>query len=71
MISRGKVESQDNGHILYSVSVTWQTLGAKESDAGDLTLTFLMNQRRDEKGQYSFIDPESMAVTIPTAGPTG
>jgi len=25
MISRGKVESRENGHTLYSVSVTWQT----------------------------------------------
>lgn len=71
MISRGKVESRENGHTLYSVSVTWQTQGAKESDAGDLTLTFLMNQRSDEKGQYSFIDPESMAVSMPAAGPAG
>lgn len=71
MISRGKVESRENGHTLYSVSVTRQTQGAKESDAGDLTLTFRMNQRSDEKGQHPLIDPESMAVSVLAAGPAG
>ncbi|MBZ0059443.1 MULTISPECIES: hypothetical protein [unclassified Leclercia] len=43
----------------------------KESNAGDLTLTFRMNQRSDEKGQHSLIDPESMAFSMPAAGPAG
>lgn len=71
MISRGKVESKENGHTLFSVSVTWRTPGAKGSDAGDLILTFRMNQRSDEKGLYTLIDPESMAVTMSAAGPAG
>jgi len=53
IISRGKVESRENGHTLYSVAVTWRTQGAKESDAGDLTLTFRMNQRSDDFTPYS------------------
>lgn len=71
MFSRGKVESKVNGHTLYNVSVTWRIKNEKKSDAGDMTLTFLMTQRNDEKGQYSLIDPESMAVSMPAAGPAG
>lgn len=69
MSSRGKVGSRENGHTLYDVSVTWHSKGAKEGVAGDMTLSFRMTQRSDEKGQYSLIDPESMAVSMPTAGP--
>lgn len=36
-----------------------------------LTLTFTVTQRKSESGYYSRVDPASMVVTMPAAGPAG
>jgi len=47
---------------------TWTTRG---SDTPALTLTFAGTQRKCGSGYYSRIDPDSMVVSMPVAGPEG
>lgn len=66
MTVRGTVISQKKGLTTYDISVTW----APEGSSG-MTLTYRMSQRSDRTGQYSRIDPTSMSVSMPAAGPEG
>lgn len=47
---------------------TWITHG---STTPDLTLTYVFKQRKSGSGNYSRIDPASMAVSMPAVGPEG
>jgi len=47
---------------------TWTTRG---SVTPGLTLTFAGTQRKSRTGYYSRIDADSMAVSMPVAGPEG
>ena len=66
MTVRGTVISQTKGLTTYDISATW----APEGSNG-MTLTYRMSQRSDRTGQYSRIDPASMSVSMPAAGPEG
>lgn len=66
LVIRADVKARKGKHTVYDVSVTWLT---KSEAARGLTLTYRMTQRSDKTGQYSKIDPESMAVSIPDATP--
>ncbi|QHM74066.1 hypothetical protein [Mixta intestinalis] len=49
-------------------TVSWITGG---HTSPGLTLTFTVTQRKSESGYYSRIDPASMVVSMPGAGPEG
>lgn len=61
MTVRGTVISQIKGLTTYDISATW----APEGGSG-MMLTY-----SDRTGQYSRIDPTSMSVSMPAAGPEG
>ncbi|SNY79788.1 hypothetical protein [Enterobacter sp. CC120223-11] len=69
MLSRGTVTSTGQGRTIYDVSVTWRMKSQAGRADTDLTLTFKMHQRSDATGQYTLIDRDSMAVSMPAAGP--
>ncbi|EBG0675821.1 hypothetical protein GZD23_004037 [Salmonella enterica subsp. enterica] len=71
MLTRGKVISAGQDRVTYDVSITWHTKNTPARADTDLTLTFRMQQRSDEKGQYTLIDTDSMAVSMPAAGAAG
>lgn len=67
MTARGTVVSQERGLTTYDISVTWLPDGSSTG----MMLAYKMSQRSDSNGQYSRIDPASLSVSMPGAGPEG
>lgn len=63
---RGKVISRTTAHTIYRATAAWISQG---DNVPGLTLTYTFTQRKDEMGHYSIVDPASMSVTMPGAGP--
>ncbi|MDF7662852.1 hypothetical protein PUG81_28220 [Erwiniaceae bacterium L1_54_6] len=66
---RGTVVDRKQHSAVYEVSSTWSIPG--KSSSSDLTLKLRMLERLDDKGSYSRIVPDSMSVSMPSAGPAG
>ncbi|WNK74248.1 hypothetical protein RM155_23900 (plasmid) [Pantoea agglomerans] len=63
---RATVISRTAEHTSFRATAAWTPQGRT---VPGLTLTYTLTQRKDEKGYYSIIDPASMSVTMPGAGP--
>jgi len=65
---RGTVLSREADLTTGQGIATWTPHGSVRPG---LTLTFTVTQRKSGSGYYSRIDPASMAVSMPAAGPEG
>lgn len=66
LINRGTVTAHRNNLTDYNVVLTWLTKG---QTSNGLTLTFRATERTEKAGQYTRVDPDSMAVSLLGAAP--
>jgi len=63
---RATVISRTAEQTVFRATTAWTPRG---KTVPGLTLTYSLTQRKDETGYYSIIDPASMSVSKPGAGP--
>ncbi|GKW23704.1 hypothetical protein LW347_13885 [Pectobacterium polonicum] len=66
LMVKGTVAARRDNLTDYDAVVTWLIKG---KIGNELTLTYRTTERIEKTGQYTRIDPDSMAVSLPEAGP--
>ncbi|WP_261866098.1 hypothetical protein [Pectobacterium carotovorum] len=66
LTTRGTVVARRNNFTDFDVAVTWLP---KIENSKELTLTFRATERSERTGQYTWIDTDSMAVSLAGAQP--